>query len=150
MTATFQRGIIFDWIGTLYEHNHGQAEHAEAMLDLLSGAYSLSLISLSKDIPAREKEITSSGLRPYFKHIIVARQKLPEQYEKCMEVMGTTAQTTWIVDDRTKRGIAIGTKLGCKTIWLQNGEYAHELPDATTGKPTKVIHNLQELTSILT
>jgi len=63
--------------------------------------------------------------------------------------MEMTPATTAIVDDRTVRGIQIGNQLGCRTYWIQTGEYAHEMPNEETGEPTARINSIEDLLELL-
>lgn len=143
-------GIIFDWIGTLYERDKGAFEWSARVLEALRGDYKLGLVSLAReDIERRRDEIDASGISHYFDSIIVDSNKNPAQYLKCMGEMKTLPSRIAIVDDRMKRGIKIGNLLGCRTYWIQQGEYAHELPDDETGEPTQRINSIEDLLRIL-
>ena len=138
--------VIFDWMGTLYERNKGPfPESRQVLHELGRKGYSLALISLSKDQTGRRREIDRSGLANSFDIIIIDKEKTEVQYMGCIKRACSNPAHTVIVDDRTVRGIQIGNKLGCKTYWIQNGEYAHELPNAVTGHPTRTIKSVSEL-----
>lgn len=144
------KGVIFDWIGTLYERDKGLFPDSERVVIELSGrGYKLGLVSLAKDEEARDREIIASGIHHYFAAVIVSDKKTPAQYMQCMDEMKTAPEDTSIVDDRTRRGIQIGNKLGCRTFWISEGEYAHELPDAETGEPDYRIKSIVELLDYL-
>lgn len=143
-------GIIFDWIGTLYERNKGPFPFSEKVLRELKKKYKLGLISLAKhDRDNREKEIKDSGLDKYFNFIMIDNTKYPYHYKLCMNQMKTTPENTAIVDDRVIRGIKIGNELGCQTYWIQKGEYEKELPNKETGEPTFRINSVEDLLTLL-
>ncbi|MBI2607701.1 MAG: hypothetical protein HYW51_02665 [Candidatus Doudnabacteria bacterium] len=50
---------------------------------------------------------------------------------------------------RTVRGIQYANRHGHPSIWIQQGKFAHELPDSETGQPTYTITDLRELKQIL-
>jgi FMN phosphatase YigB (HAD superfamily) len=85
----------------------------------------------------------------YFDSVIIDVSKTSQHYIKCMREMGTTPETTAIVDDRTARGIKVGNQLGCKTFWIQRGEYSHEMPNQETGEPTYRIDSIEDLLRIM-
>jgi len=61
------RGIIFDWIGTLYTRDGNVMTGAERVLKTLHQKYTLGLISLAKeDTTKRMKEVQDSRLKPFF------------------------------------------------------------------------------------
>jgi FMN phosphatase YigB (HAD superfamily) len=144
------RAIIFDWMGTLYERNRGLFPYSERVLRGLKQRYRLGLISLAKENAGlRVKEITDSGVYSLFDSVIVGSEKNAEVYMRCMRELDSTPETTSIVDDRAKRGIKVGTELGCQTFWIQKGEYAHELPSAETGEPTYRIDSIEDILDII-
>jgi len=146
------KGIIFDWIGTLaINSKDGLFPYSERVVSELSKRnYRMSLVSIAGfGIDKRFEEIKRSGLTKYFNFVVVDDAKTPGQYMECMFRMGTTSDQTSVVDDRTVRGIKIGNELGCKTYWIRNGKYAHETPNAETGEPTRIINSVEDLLEIL-
>lgn len=140
------KGIIFDWIGTLYERDKGVFSYSDKVLKELKPRYKLGLVTLSKSADVRrKKEVESSGIMHYFDCIIIDSSKDKEQYLKCMDELKITPETTAIVDDRTLRGIKTGNQLGCITYWIKNGDYANEIPNEETGLPTYIINSLEDL-----
>ena len=143
------KAIIFDWAGTLYEKNKGLFPYSEKVLRELKPKYKLAVISkaVSDNVETRLKQINK--ISKYFEVIIVDVDKTPEHYIRCMKKLNIKPENTLIVDDRTLRGIQIGNKLECKTAWIQEGEYANELPNRETGQPTKVIKSVKDLLTFL-
>src|SRR3989344_4989739 len=96
------KAVIFDWIGTLYERDVGPFPKSKAVLEYFTKkGYILFLVSLSKDKEKREKEIDSSGLKEFFKEIIIDNEKTEDQYRNCMNQANASPRETLIVDDRT-------------------------------------------------
>ncbi len=144
------KAIMFDWIGTLYERNIGLFPYSERVLSQLKTRYKLGLVSLAKSgISVRKAELEQSGIMHMFDSVIIDTSKTQDHYLRCMEQMGTTPETTAIVDDRTQRGIKIGNQLGCQTFWIQKGEYANETPNEETGEPTFRIDSIEDLVKML-
>jgi len=134
----------------LYERDKGLFPFSEKVLQTLKQKYKLGLVSLAKKgIEKRKQEIESTEITPLFDSIIIDTTKTSQHYLKCMKEMRTTPETTIIVDDRTVRGIKVGNQLGCETYWIQKGEYAHELPNAKTGKPNHQINSVEDLIKLL-
>ncbi len=142
-------GILFDWVGTLYERNKGPYSDANRALKELKKKYTLGLVTLSKNRSQRTLQIGTSGLMPYFRCVLIVEQKTPEKLLECMEEMGTTPETTAIVDDRTIRGIQAGNEIGCPTYWIRRGDYAHETPTDETGEPDHIITTVADLLEFL-
>ena len=143
------KAIIFDWAGTLYEKNKGLFSYSEDVLQELKPKYKLAVISkaVSNSVEERLKQI--NGVKHYFDFIIADVDKTPEHYIKCMKKLRVKPKNTLIVDDRTLRGIKIGNKLGCKTAWIQEGEYSNEIPNKETGNPYYTIKSIEDLLTIL-
>ena len=142
------KAVILDWMGTLYDKERDLLfSHSEQVVrELKSRGYATAVISLCHgNIERRRNQIQRTGIQHYLDQIIVADEKSEEQFLKCISVLGSTAEDTSIIDDRTKRGIKIGNKLGCTTYWIRSGEYAHELPDSETGQPTRIIRSLMDI-----
>lgn len=141
--------IIFDWAGTLYEKGKGLFPYSERVLRELKPKYKLAVISkaVSDSVETRLKQIGKIG--HYFNVIIADNDKTSEQYIECMNKLNVRPENTLVVDDRTLRGIKIGNKLGCKTVWIQKGEYSNETPNKEIGQPTYTINSVEDLLTIL-
>ncbi len=144
------KGIIFDWNGTLYEKKKGLFPKTESTLKTLKQKYKIGLVTLGKEgVEERRRILERSGILHYFDSVIVDTSKSADHYTRCMNDLGTNPSNTYIVDDRTKRGIMIGNALGCKTFWIQKGEFSHELPDEQTGEPSFRIDSVEDLLRFL-
>lgn len=141
--------IIFDWVGTLYERGRGLFPYSEQVLKELHPRYKLAVISkaVSDNVETRLQQIKE--LEKYLEVIIVDIDKTPEQFIKCMRKLRVKPENTLVIDDRTDRGIMIGNRLGCQTAWIQEGEYAHKLPNEKTKEPTYRINSIEDLLYIL-
>jgi len=146
-----RKAIIFDWIGVLSDGSKGRAYSFSAdVLGRLKKNYKLGLVSLAGNGNGRrENEIRESGLLEYFDAVVVDSEKTHFHYLRCMEKMDVRVKETLIVDDRTVRGIEIGNKLGCETVWVRKGHYPNELPNEKTGNPSYVIDTIEELEGVL-
>jgi len=144
-------GIIFDWVGTLYERDKDLFPESYEVIRKLSEKYNLGLVSIAKKGAenSRWREIELSGLTPYFKEIYVCQEKAPEMYKECMDKSGSDSKSTIIIGDRTIRDVKIVNELGCRSFWIRKGEYANELPSKETGKPTYTIKNLKDILRVL-
>ena len=145
------KGIIFDWIGTLFERNNKLYPDAMRVLkELKKRRKPVGLVTLTgKDKTARTLEIHGAGVMRYLECIMIEEAKTPEVYLECMEEMRTTPEETAIVGDRTIREIRVGNELGCPTYWIQRGDYEHETPTEETGEPTAIITTVSEILKFL-
>lgn len=145
------KAIIFDWIGVLSGGTKGGVYTFSAgVLESLKPEYKLGLVSLAGfGNEKRQQDIINSGLAKYFDSVVIDTTKKPAHYTKCIRELGVTPEETVVVDDRTVKGIMIGNKLGCSTVWVRKGHYEHELPNTETGNPTYVINTIQQLKEIL-
>ena len=142
------KAIIFDWAGTLYEKNKGLFPYSENVLQELKPKYKLAVISKAVSNSVEERLNQINGIKHYFNFIIAEIDKTPEHYTKCMRKLKVKPEETLVVDDRTLRGIQIGNKLGCKTAWIEKGEYSNELPTEETGNPYYTIKSIEDLLTI--
>lgn len=55
---------------------------------------------------------------------------------------------TGIIDDQMRK-IRIGIELGCKTYWIQKGDFEKEMPTVETDEPTKRIDSIEDLLEVL-
>ena len=121
------KGIIFDWTETLYERDTSQFDYSREVLDYLKKKYKLALISKAKDgVDKREKEISDSGLAPYFEIIIAGGEKTKEQFLHSIKSMGLKPNEVAVVGDRTIREIKIGNSIGCETYWVEYDDGTHK------------------------
>jgi FMN phosphatase YigB (HAD superfamily) len=140
--------IIFDWGGTLHDPMAKELFPGTVeVLDKLSKAYTLALVSLAKSQPYAErmKSIEENGIVPYFKKILVDEEDKDDLYEKLVRDFNMKPENIAVVDDRTIRGIAWGNRRGTMTVWVKRGRFANELPNEITGEPTHTIEDLNEL-----
>lgn len=146
------KAIIFDWGRTIYDtENHRLFPEVKSILEYLHTKYKLALVSLVKTgtIDERWQVIETNDLKKYFTSILFTETDKDTLYHETLAKLNLGRGEICIVDDRTIRGIAWGNKLGAMTIWLKKGKFANELPNEETGAPTYIIHELNELLTIL-
>lgn len=146
------KAIILDYGRTLHDHEVGNFfPEAEEVLKTLRRKYRLALVSITSpdDVPRRLVKLQKFDLAKYFESVEIVHEKKNEALERTVQRLGAPYEQVAIVDDRSHGSIAWGNKHGCTTVWLQKGKFADELPDATTGQPTHIIHELKDLISIL-
>jgi FMN phosphatase YigB (HAD superfamily) len=145
-----EKAIIFDWVGTLYKFGKkGLFDYSEKVLTEMQKDYRIAVISRAshEDLKMRMRQI--SKLSNCLDLVIVDTYKSQKQFRECIESLHTNPKNTLIVGDRAYSEIRIGNKMGCKTAWIQNGKYAHELPNKKSGKPTYIIDSVENLLKVL-
>jgi FMN phosphatase YigB (HAD superfamily) len=143
-------GIIFDWVGTLYQFGgKGLFPYSEKVLKELHLKYKLGLISkaVADNVENRLKQINE--FKDYFSFVIIDIDKTPEQFTQCMKELKLKPKETAVVDDRMDRGIQIGNQLDCVTYWIKNGKYSDILPNKKTGQPNYIINSVEDLLKLL-
>ena len=145
------QGIIFDYIGTVSAGSKGGLyPYTLEVLKALKPKYKLALMSLAgRGIERRRQDLEEEGIIDYFDSVVIDTYKTPEHFVQCMREMGVSPKDTIVVGDRTAREIKIGNELGCRTIWIQKGDYSHETPNEETGEPTMKINTIEDLLDIL-
>jgi FMN phosphatase YigB (HAD superfamily) len=161
------KAIIWDWSRTLYDSdNQTEFQAAEDILKYCQDkGYRLALISLVTpdgavpDLVKRDEEIERSPLKKYFEIIktVASRESSSNSnvlekdllFKEIASQLNLRPEEILIVDDRTIRGIKYANQHGHPSIWLQQGKFASELPNAATGQPTYTVKSLEEIKNIL-
>lgn len=147
--------VIFDWGRTLYdpETNALFAETRSTLEYLKERGYALAIVALATagqaKIIERQEIIKQEKLEPFFDSIKFAVADKGAMYVTTLQEQHVKPADTTIVDDRVTRGIAWGVAHGCRTIWVQSGKFAHELPTLETGNPNFTVTSIGELRTIL-
>ena len=144
--------IIFDFGRTLYDRDNDRFfPEVPEVLEKLAPKYKLVIVSMavSDDPEERRKILKENNLEKYFDSMIFVKQDKDSAYEKVILDLRVNPEEIVIVDDRVKRGIAWGNRIGATTIWFRNGKFKDDLPDEKTGKPDYIINNLLKILLIL-
>jgi FMN phosphatase YigB (HAD superfamily) len=139
--------IIFDFNWTLF--NPAAARLAEAAFDVLDTAkqkdYTLVMLAVAK--PERSSLISSLGIEPYFSEINLVEGKSPAMFTDIATRYEADLASSYVVGDRAHREVLHGHTAGWRTIWLQAGKFASELPVGYT--PDYVVTSLSEVSSLI-
>ncbi len=151
--------IIFDYGRTLFDNELDRFFEESVMVVEACRArgYLLAIVSyvdLGKgDTPKKRlRRLRDAGLAQHFEICLFATDDPANKDALYAQVIGeleVKPQRVAIVDDRVIRGIRWGNQHGCKTIWLQRGKFASELPNEQTGLPTHRIGSLWDLLELL-
>ena len=149
------KAVIFDWGRTLYNPEEGALfSDTKSVLEYLKlKNYILAIVALAtagqSKITERMSIIEKENLALYFVSIKFDIENKDKMYEETLFELGLKHEDVFIVDDRVMRGITWGNKNGCKTIWVQNGKFANELPDEHSGNPSHTITSIIQLRDVL-
>lgn len=147
--------IIFDWGRTLYNPETGLLfpETKDVLNTMQSRGYTLAIVALAtageSKIQERLRIIEEEQLTQFFASIKFDIANKDRLYASMLAELGASPKQTVIVDDRVIRGIQWGNAHGCTTVWVQNGKFAHEVPDEHTGVPNHTITSIGGLSNVL-
>ncbi|MBQ2577905.1 MAG: YqeG family HAD IIIA-type phosphatase [Lachnospiraceae bacterium] len=110
------RGVIFDVDNTLVEHNAPADERAIAFFTMLhDNGYKALLLSNNAE-PRVQSFKKASGADAY---IYKAGKPSPKSYQKAMEILGTTPETTLFVGDQIFTDIWGANLAGIRSIMVK-------------------------------
>ncbi len=131
------KALIFDYGRTLGTTRAGPYPGVVRMLASLSSQYRLGLITVGGEgVALRRAHLEATGILPFFSHVDVVEEKTAGQYERAIAALDASPAETVIVDDLLHRGIAIGKRLGCVTVWIGDGDSPG--PDFTIRRVTEL------------
>jgi ribonucleotide monophosphatase NagD (HAD superfamily) len=151
------RAIIFDWGGVLVDaETKAQYPDALALLEhCQKKKYRMVLACIASKYEDRKKQIDESNLRHFFE--FVQLEPMPAEkiwdpayngkdivFDKVNNYLKLPAEEVLIIDDRTVRGIRYANQHAHSSVWVQQGKFAHELPNEITGQPTFIAHSTAE------
>jgi FMN phosphatase YigB (HAD superfamily) len=150
------KAVIFDWGRTLY-NSEKKEEYVEAdqlLKFCRSRGYKLGLASLVThhavaNLDERINQIERSPLRKYFDIVRVTDVDKDKIFDEIVAELGYKRVEVLIVDDRTIRGIRYGNLHGHPTVWVKNGKFESELPNADTGMPTYTALSLGDVKAFI-
>ena len=171
------RAIIFDWGRTLYDNdNNWLFPETKEVLEYCVQKYKLAVVSIAAQGESEERfaKLSLLGIRHYFQIALfsdkgsaaheIAGFSLADTTQEMIDRiafrqkmflgrnaignLGVKPHEAVVVDDRARR-IGWAIALGCKTIWIQKGKFAHELPNKETGHPTTTVKSLAEIMKFL-
>ena len=143
------RGIIFDWGRTLFDRERNELfSGVPALLRRLSPTHRLAVVSLCpvEDIIRRLEVMRAAAILELFDVVVFCEANKDSMYEAVLRRWhGLSPQNVCIVDDRARRGVAWGNKMGCWTVWVRRGKFSAEVPDVSTGRPSATIESIEDI-----
>lgn len=155
------QSILFDWGRTLYDNDRKQLfADATRVLRVLSSRYRLFLVSIVDGDP-RERILTirSCNVGHFFEGFQLGkkgdgkneyRSKFP-LLDRLVKDHKLKLNKLIVIGDRAgkDREIHWAATRGVKSIWIQKGKFANELPTKETGFPTHTVTELSDICQIL-
>lgn len=144
------KAVIFDYAGTIYNPFSGQLypETDNVLKVLTEKGIKLALVSRSSNLEERLKEFKHLNLRKYFQILEAVPVENEKEFTHLLKVLNVKAEECLVVGDRVKSEILAGNKIGCKTVWVLQGEFTDEKPESELEKSDYTIHSLDELLTI--
>ncbi len=145
------KAIIFDWGRTIYDKdNEVLFPETREVLEYCSKKYKLVIISLAVDgdIEGRFAIMDKFDIRKYFEFALFHVSDKESLGRNALGNINLPPEQILAVDDRMKR-MSWAISRGLKTVWIQKGKFADELPDEDTGQPTHTIYSLKELINLI-
>ncbi len=112
------KGIIFDFINTLYDPEKKQLFTGVLSLlkDLKTSGIKLGLLSYGS--AGKIELIRKLGLNEYFDKVAVTEEKSPAEFQLFLEQFKLNPDQILVVGDRLDDEIKTGKSLGLITVWI--------------------------------
>ena len=140
--------VIFDYNRTIFDpESGGLVAGAQSLLEDLK-ARGVTLFLVAKGGDERRAQITTLGLEPLFKNIIVNESKSSEDYESCKSLCSPDT-VFYAVGDRVKEEIRHANGCGMTTIWFRSGKFATEEPAGDAERPSYTVTSLDDVAALI-
>lgn len=136
--------IIFDYNRTLF--NPDTNSLYQGVLDLLQDLSRYNeLFLISRNEPRRRDRLEEFGIAEYFNNIAFVEDKTADIFTKLVG----SCKNVFVIGDRVREEIAIGNKLGFRTIRVQQGKFANELPINPLEQAMFTVKNITDIQIII-
>ena len=136
--------IIFDWKRTLY--NPDTSTLIDGAVEVLNyfSRHNVPMFLIGKGQQEMYDETKRLDVAKYFQDILfIEGSKDPNDFMKYMNL--SYPERTIVIGDRINSELAVGKKVGARTIWVKQGKFANEIPADNSQKPDYIVHNLKEI-----
>jgi FMN phosphatase YigB (HAD superfamily) len=147
-----QKIIIWDFNRTLYNPDTGTLiENAKEIVryGFESGYVNILFSKNTIGQTTVDQLLSTFFLRAYFDAIIENPEKNINHLTAQLENYHLDKSNSFFISDRAWTDIPIGNTLGLRTVWFQNGKFAHEKPRAKLEQPRYIINTLSIFKNIL-
>jgi putative hydrolase of the HAD superfamily len=119
----------------------------ETLAALVERGFPLALITNGAAASQRAK-IERFDLAKYFQHVLIegefgAGKPDARVYHHALEMLGATAERTWMVGDNLEWEILAPSRLGLGTVWIDR--HGNGVPSESPARPDFIIRSLEEL-----
>ena len=123
----------------------------EALATLGERGFPLALIT-NGAAPSQRAKIERFDLAKYFQYILIEGEfgaGKPDQrvYHHALEMLGSTADDTWMVGDNLEWEIVAPSRLGLGTVWVDRNGFG--VPAGSLAQPDHIVRSLSELPRLL-
>lgn len=138
---------IFDWKRTLY--NPEKRVLIDGAVELLNYlAYGNRLVLVGKGDDGMRAETERLDVTQFFADIqFVEGEKDAVMFSALIDK--AHPERTIVIGDRTRSELAVGNLLGARTIWVRQGKFRNELPEAPVFAPDYTVGSLSEVLAIV-
>ena len=143
------RGIIYDFVRTLYDLEKGQL--FDGVLAMLNSFRDLGLKQGLVSFGGEEKEklIQGLGLGGILDWYRVVEEKTPEVFRSFGEHFNLPAGQVLVVGDLVNEEVAVGRRLGMATVWLKAGKFSEAAAGAAPDFTIAAINDLEPIVTDL-
>ena len=125
---------------------------APYVLDILAKKYNLGVIA--NQSLGTKKRLMKFGIAGYFDFIVSSAEAgfaKPDLkiFRLALKNAGCLPNESYMIGDRLDNDIVPAAKIGMKTIWVRQGEFADGNPELIEFKPNVVVNNICEILEFL-
>lgn len=142
------KNVIFDWKRTLYDpETKTLINGATEILEMFSNK-NIPIFLIGKGEEEMHQEVNRLGIEKFFTGVKFAQgEKNPEDFKKYIDPFNPSE--TFIIGDRALSELSVGKSLMASTVWVRQGVYADELPEAKNLTPDYQVRSLAELKDLV-
>ena len=147
-----QKIIIWDFNRTLYDPDTGTLiENAKETVQhgFESGYVNILFSKNTIGHTTVDQILAAFFLRAYFDAIIENAEKNINHLTAQLANYHLDKSNSFFISDRAWTDIPLGNTLGFRTVWFQNGKFAHEKPRTKFEQPRYIINTLLTFKDIL-
>lgn len=144
------KAIIFDYGYTIYDPDlNGFQPDVTSTLELLLKKYKLILVSRTKDVEERLKQIEKLGFNLYFDYIDVIEKGGIKDFSKIVQRYNLKGEEFLVIGDRITSELTEGKRLGMKTCRILYGPEKNLIPQNEFETPDFTIERLSEIPALV-
>ena len=136
--------IIFDWKRTLYNPDTSTLIDGAVQILNYFSRHNIPMFLIGKGQQEMYDETHKLDVAKYFQDILfIEGSKDPNDFMKYMNL--SYPERTIVIGDRINSELAVGKKVGAKTIWIKQGKFADEVPADSSQEPDFIVDSLRAI-----